>query len=149
MEARFQTFTVLITSVYRCIHKIKSEEMAEFDLKSNHVSCLYYLYNQESLTSKELCDICGEDKANVSRAIKHLETNGFLICNSKSPKRYQSPLVLTEKGKMVGQCIVKKIDDILEEASKGLSEEHRMLFYQSLGLINGNLKKICAQYDAT
>ena len=40
---RFQTFTVLITSINRSIHKIKTEEMAEFNLKSAHVNCLYYL----------------------------------------------------------------------------------------------------------
>ena len=31
-----------------------AEEMAGFDLKSTHVSCLYYLYINEALTSKEL-----------------------------------------------------------------------------------------------
>lgn len=41
MEGRFETFTVLISSINRCIKKIKAEEMAECDLKSIHVSCLY------------------------------------------------------------------------------------------------------------
>ena len=68
MQERFQTFTVLITKLNRCIRKIKTEEMAEFDLKSPHVSCLYYLYKADSLTAKELCDICEEDKANISRS---------------------------------------------------------------------------------
>lgn len=145
---RFQTFTVLIASLSRCIRKIKTEEMAEFDLKSPHVSCLYYLYKADSLTAKELCDICDEDKANISRSIKYLEANGYLTCNSKTAKRYQSPLVLTEKGREVGRCITEKIDTVLDDASEGLSERDRLHMYRSLSCIADNLHRICAQYDS-
>lgn len=146
MEERFKTFTVLITNVGRCIHKIKTEEMAEYELKSSHVSCLYYLYKEESLTAKELCDICEEDKANISRSIKYLEENGYLYCKSKQQKRYQSPLVLTDKGREIGALLAKKVDNVLSAASEGLSEEHRLIFYKSLALISNNLQKICDGY---
>jgi len=147
MQERFKTFTLLIANVNRCIRKIKTEEMAEFDLKSPHVSCLYYLYKEDSLTAKELCDICEEDKANVSRSIRHLEENGYIICKSKTQKRYQSPLLLTEKGHEVGARVAAKIDNILERASEGLREENRKIFYESLTLINENLQKVCDSYE--
>ena len=56
MQDRFETFTVLIDKVKRCIRRIKTEEMSEYNLKSPHVSCLYYLYRHkdEPLTAKEL-----------------------------------------------------------------------------------------------
>lgn len=146
MEERFQTFTGLITDINRCIHKIKTEEMAEFDLRSSHVSCLYYLYKMVSLTARELCDLCREDKANISRSIKYLETNGYLVCTSKRVKRYQSPLRLTELGKQVGERISGKIDHILEQASAGLTEEQRVAMYRALGLISGNLQDLCDAY---
>ena len=142
MENRFKLFTVLISKVNRCIKKIKAEEMAEFNLKSAHVSCLYYLYEEESLTAKELCDICDEDKAAISRSIDYLETNGYLNCDSKTVKRYRSPLKLTEKGKLVAQKLSEKINRILAEAGFGLSDEHRAIFYNSLNLITNNLEKI-------
>lgn len=147
MEERFQKFTVLVTAVGRCIHKIKTEEMAEFKLKSSHVSCLYYLYKDEPLTAKELCDICEEDKANISRSIKYLEETGYLTCHSKHQKRYQSPLILTEKGQKIGKRIAERIDHILEKAGQGLSEEHRAIFYKSFSLIMDNLQKICDGYE--
>ena len=146
MEERFKIFTVLIANISRSIRRIKTEEMAEFNLKSPHVSCLYYLYKANSLTSKELCDICEEDKANISRSIKHLEENGYITCSPKTQKRYQTPLELTEKGREVGRQIAEKIDNVLELASEGLSEENRKIFYQSLALISGNLQKICERY---
>ena len=146
MEERFQTFTGLITDINRCIHKIKTVEMAEFDLKSSHVSCLYYLYKMVSLTARELCDLCREDKANISRTIKYLESNGYLVCTSRTIKRYQSPLRLTELGTAVGARISKKIDHILDQASAGITEEQRAAMYGSLAVISGNLQELCDNY---
>ena len=127
MKDRFKTFTVLIGKISRCIKRIKTEEMKDFDLKSPHVSCLYYLYKEESLTAKELTDICYEDKAAVSRSLDYLETNGFIFCETSAKKRYKSHLNLTEKGKEVGRRLAEKIDNILEKASIGLTEENRVI----------------------
>lgn len=146
MEERFKTFTTLIASINRGIRRIKAEEMAEFDLKSPHVSCLYYLYSEGDLTAKQLCDICEEDKANVSRSIKYLEENGFISCASKTQKRYLAPLALTEKGREVAERLTAKIDGILMAASVGVSEEDRYIMYKSLSLINDNLTRICEEY---
>jgi len=147
MEERFKIFTIHIAKISRCIRKIKTEEMAEFNLKSPHVSCLYYLYNKNGeLTAKELCDICEEDKAAISRSIDYLENCGYLKCNSKTEKRYKSPLFLTEKGKEVGKHVSTKIDNVLNLASAGLSDNDREYFYKSLMLISSNLQKICDMY---
>ena len=70
MEKRFETFTVLINRISRNIRKIKNQEMAEFHLRSAHISCLYYLYASRGLTAAELCEKCEEDKATVSRALE-------------------------------------------------------------------------------
>ena len=146
MEERFKTFTVLIAKIGRGIRKIKTEEMAEFNLKSPHVSCLYYLYKSDSLTAKQLCDVCDEDKAAVSRSIDFLESNDYITCNSTVKKRYKSPLMLTQKGKTVAQKVAQKVDAILDEASLGLSENDRQIMYKSLNLISINLEKICKDY---
>ncbi len=54
MEERFEIFTVLLNRINRNIRKIKNEEMANYELRSPHISCLYYLYISKELTSKEL-----------------------------------------------------------------------------------------------
>lgn len=144
MEYRFETFTTQISKISRYIRKIKTNEMAGFNLKSTHVTCLYYLYMQNNkLTAKELCDICDEDKAAISRSIDELESNGYIECDSKTEKRYRSPLSLTAKGLELGKYVVDKVDTILTQASEGLSEENRKIFYESLILISDNLQKIC------
>ncbi|MBQ8292666.1 MAG: MarR family transcriptional regulator [Bacilli bacterium] len=147
MEERFEMFTVLIAKSGRLVKRIKTEEMAEFNLKLPHVSCIYYLYKRGTLTSKELCDICDEDKASISRALEHLEENGYIRCLDEAKKRYKSPLELTEKGKIVGEKVEEKIDNILVEASKGLTPENRKIFYESFSLICNNLQNIYNNYE--
>ena len=76
MQQRFETFTTLINRISRNIRKIKNQEMAQYDLRSGHISCLYYLYTQQGLTATELCERCEEDKGTISRCIDYLESNG-------------------------------------------------------------------------
>lgn len=146
MKDRFETFTVTIAKINRNIRKIKNHEMAEYNLRSTHVSCLYYLYKSDNMTATELCDKCEEDKAAISRTLDYLEKNGYLICDSKTTKRYKSPLILTEKGKEVGKEIAKKIDRVLYKISDGLTEKERIEFYRSLAIISDSLEAVANMY---
>lgn len=142
MTERFETFTVLINRISRNIRKIKNQEMAEYNLRSSHISCLYYLYLSDGLTATDLCERCEEDKATVSRCLEYLENNGYLTCEAKSAKRYKSPLRLTEKGEEVAERIADKISFFLEQISVELTEEERVQFYHSLSLISKGLDNI-------
>lgn len=142
MQERFETFTVLINRISRNIRKIKNQEMAEYHLRSAHVSCLYYLYSANRLTATELCERCEEDKATISRALDYLETHGYITCETQQAKRYKSPLFLTEKGHEVGKKIADKIDGVLDSVSEGLTEEERIAFYRSLSIISESLEAV-------
>lgn len=154
MNNRFETFTVLISSVNRCIRQIKAKEMEEYGLKSPHVSCLYYLYKHPSMTAAELCELCEEDKAAVSRSLLHLTQRGFLTREGTSSealreggKHYRSPLRLTEEGNRVAQGLVSRVDRVLEAVSEGVSEEERVIFYRTLAQINRNLRALCRECE--
>ncbi len=144
---RFKTFTVLIAKINRNIRRIKTEEMAEYDLKSPHVSCLYYLFKEDGLTAKELSDICDEDKAAISRSIEQLEAVGYLRCNSPSGKRYKAKLELTDTGRDVANGIAEKIDGILDFVSTTMSEDERSSFYEKLVAISDTLEDFCKKYN--
>ena len=142
MEERFETFTVLINRITRNIRKIKNNEMAEYNLRNSHISCLYYLYVCDGLTATELCERCEEDKATISRAVEYLEEEGYLTCEARNTKRYKSPIVLTEKGALVGRKIADKIRNVLEKLEESLPEKERVSFYKSLLVISDSLDEI-------
>ena len=139
MDDRFKTFTVLINRISRNIRKIKNSEMAEYDLKSPHISCLYYLYLSDGLTATELCEWCEEDKATISRSLQYLEKNGYIFCNSKSAKRYKSTLLLTDKGRSAASKISEKIDFAFREVGASLSDAERTEFYRCLAVVSDRL----------
>lgn len=142
MENRYENFTILISKINRNIRKIKNLEMAEYNLKSPHISCLFYIYINKSITASELCEKCEEDKGTISRSLDYLEKNDFVICKSKHIKRYNSPFSLTNKGMEVGKKIVDKINDVLEKVNACLDEEERVNFYINLKKISDSLDEI-------
>ena len=140
MKERFKTFTVLIAKISRNIKKIKNREMAEYGLRSVHVTCLYYLYSSETLTATELCELCEEDKATISRALDLLEENGYVTRTAHLGKRNTSDLSLTEKGAEMGKKIADKINCVLDEICTDLTEKEREDFYRSLEIISDSLE---------
>lgn len=142
MQERFETFTVLINRISRNIRKIKNYEMAEYDLRSAHVSCLYYIYSLKGATATDLCERCEEDKATISRALDYLETNGFIARKPESAKRYKSPLLLTDKGIEAGKKIADKIGGVLDSIGGGLTEAERAEFYRCLSIVSESLEVV-------
>ena len=148
MQERFEMFTVLINRISRDIRRIKNQEMAAYHLRSAHVSCLYYIYSLDGVTSAELCEHCEEDKATISRALDYLEGSGFILRPCEGGKRYKSPLHLTEKGRAVGEQIAERIRSILDAVSHTLTEEERAAFYRSLSAISRSLDAIAQNSEA-
>ena len=140
MENRYETFTTLVNSINRSIRRIKADAMKDYNLKVQHVSCLYYLYKEEALTATELIELCDEDKAAISRSLDFLETNGYLI-KGKNKNHYNCKIILTEKGIEVGKYISSRIEGILAAVDESIAKENRVIFYETLKIIENSLRK--------
>lgn len=147
MTERYETFTILINRISRNIKKIKNLEMAEHGLRSSHISCLYYLYKSKNLTATELCEKCEDDKATISRSLDYLEENGYIISETKNAKKYKSPVTLSQKGKKAGKEIADKIDKVLDDISRELSDEERTEFYRCLTVISNGLDNMVKKLE--
>ena len=139
MIQRFDAFVSGITACYKYIQRIKSMEMTEFGLKGTHVMCLYYLrQNPAGLTASQLCGLCAEDKAAISRTVSELKNRGYIT--TLSEKAYRAMLTLTS----AGQDLARKFDQLIESwvtaGGDGLSDEERSDFYKTLSSIADNLR---------
>ena len=94
------------------------------------------------MTATDLCEHCEEDKATISRALDYLESNGFITRPSETSKRYKSPLYLTDLGREVGKKISDKVNGVLDDVSRCLTEKDRAVFYRALSAISDNLDAI-------
>lgn len=136
---RFQEFLTGITVCYKFIQRIKNAEMTEFGLKGIHVSCMFYLnHNPEGLTAAQLCSLCAEDKATISRTVSDLRKRGYI--EAGTGKNYRAPLHLTVAGKEIARQMDPIIESWVSIGGLGMTEEQREAFYGGLSLISSNLR---------
>lgn len=144
MIGRFEVFTKQINKINRYIRQIKTVKTRGLNLTAPCVSCIYYLHKHiDGLTASELTELCGEDKAAISRTLNYLESNGLITCQTSAKKRYNAALTLTQAGQDIGKIVADNIDYVLEQVSVGVSDEEREAFYRTFAKISENLEKIC------
>ena len=110
---RFEAFLTGITVCYKYIQKIKNAEMTELGLKGTHVACMFYLnHNPEGLTAAQLCTLCAEDKATISRTVADLKSRGYIEAGEDC--RTGTPGVYT-----AGDCRTKGVRQISTACADG------------------------------
>ncbi len=141
MIERFEKFLVVIAEIDRCWHKIAADEMEKYGLKGPYAMYFTTLYRfPEGITAAQLGEFCGRDKSDVSRAVSVLEKEGIIRRDGRNP--YRALIVLTEKGQDIAGKVNKKVCIAVQSGSKGLTEEQRTVFYQSIDIIAANLKAL-------
>lgn len=152
MIDRFEKLTTGVTQIYKSIQKIKRCRMDSLGLKGTHVMCLHYLSEySDGLTAADLCNICHEDKAGISRILSDLEKSELITYLSdgqaKESKRYRAKAVLTEQGKNCAKKVAGLIMHATIAGGLGITEEERDIFYRILFKIADNLSQVCQNLE--
>ena len=143
MIDRFERFSLAISEIYRCWHKIAADEMEKHGLKGSHAIYLTTLYRfPEGITAARLGELCGKDKADVSRMMSIMEKKALVV---KEGSSYRAQLKLTDTGLLAAEHVRDRATVAVENASRGLSDEHRAVFYEALERIVTNLQTICEE----
>ena len=146
MISRFEQFSSSVACIYHCIQKIERVEMTKYGLKGPHAQCLIAMrHNPDGITASGLCAICDKDKAAISRTVAELEQEGLVERVMRGSVRYRAPLKLTARGQDAAARVEAQVKRAVEKAGAGMSDAHRVVFYQVLGLIAGNLQAICEE----
>ena len=144
MLNRFAKFSFSISEIDRCWHKLAVEEMSKYGLNSPHAVYLNTMYdaNPEGITAAQLGELCGKNKADVSRMIAILEKKGLDQKVADGNNMYRAKVILTEEGRRAAEHVRKRAALAVELAGSGLSNEERETFYRALDLITENLQKL-------
>ena len=145
MLNRFERFSFSIFEITRYWHKITSEEMEKYGLKGPHYVYLLAMdRHPDGITAVQLGELCGRDKADVSRMVSILEQKVLLTRECVGKNQYRGLLKLTEAGNAAAQYVRRRVTVAVELASEGLNDEHRKVLYDALEQIAGNLRAISA-----
>lgn len=146
MIRRFEHFSLAVSEINRCWHKIASEELEQYGLKGPHVTYFLAMSRyEEGITAPRLCEICGKDKADVSRMMNILIDKGFAAKEGGFHNRYGGVFVLTEKGKEVAAHVCRQIALAVELAGCDLDEEEKRIFHKALDSIADHMRRLCRE----
>ena len=142
---QFERFTTAVTRAHKCIQKAKKAETERMGLKGRQVMCLYYLGKSAGgLTAAELCQLCHEDKAAISRTLVDLTEMGLIAPCADPKRKYREKLTLTAQGRDKDVQMREAIERAVRGASVGFGEAERACFYRVLFTIIDNLEKLYA-----
>lgn len=143
MIERFERFSCVISDISKYWHKIASDEMEKYGLKGSHAIYLTTLHRYpEGVTAVNLCEICGKDKADVSRMMNIMSDKGLIIKEGSSSGQYRAKLKLTEEGKNAAEQVAKRAALAVDLAGGEITENDRAVFYNVLEHIAKNLRMI-------
>lgn len=143
MVYRFEQFSFMISEISHYWHKIASEEMEKHSLKGTHSIYLMAMYRYpEGITAPKLCEVCGRDKADVSRMMSIMEKKGLVVKEGRNQNLYKGIFMLTEKGKEAAEHVRERAALAVELAGKDIDEEKRVILYEALEAILDNLREL-------
>jgi DNA-binding MarR family transcriptional regulator len=94
--------------------------------------------NESGITSAKLAEICGRNKADVSRAIADFERQSLVA--RIGDKSYNAKLLLTESGKNIANALAKRAMDAVFLVGGDLEPSEREVFYNTLEKISEKLE---------
>jgi len=146
MLNRFARFSLAISEIDRCWHKLAAEEMANYGLNSPHAVYLTTLLDyDDGITAARLGELCCKNKADVSRMVAILEKKGLVRKEAIGNNLYRARLLLTDEGKQAAEHVRQRAAVAVELAGSGMSDEEREIFYRCLELITTNLQTLCKE----
>ena len=143
MQNRFARFSLAISEIDRCWHKLAAEEMSKYELNSPHAVYLTTLYDfPEGITAAKLGELCGKNKSDVSRMISIMERKGLVRKVAVGENFYRAKLLLTDEGKQAAEHVQRRAALAVELAGAGMTEADREVFYRCLESITTNLQTL-------
>jgi len=143
MLTRFEHFSFAISELSRIWHKIAADELGPHQLRTAHATYLTTLLRYpQGITAPDLCEVCGKDKADVSRMMSILAEKGLVVKLEQKGSLYRGLYQLTQEGQTLAREISEKATLAVEKSSLGLGPEEILAFHRALDVIIKNLNEI-------
>ena len=138
-EDRYIKFSLTVEQLAKNLQNLKNSCMAEFGLRSVHVTCIVRLgHSVDGLTSAQLSEACDVDKSLISRVVGELEEKGFLVYE-ETDKIYRRKILLTERGIEVFESIRHILFDTIDAVRGTISDRDVETFYSVLNYFDSNI----------
>lgn len=129
-----------IGMIARALDSIANIEFKEYDLTRGQYLYLIRICENPGIIQEKLAEMIKVDRTTASRAIKKLESNGFIAKKSDSANRKIKHIFPTEKGNAVFPNISRENEHSERVALQGLSEDESALLIGLLQKVRKNVE---------
>ena len=117
--------------------------LKEHGLRSTHASCFFRICEaNDGLTSTELAEACGVDKAFISRVTAELIEKGHIAKADGTEGKYKIKFELTESGRQINREIVNIVMECIDKVDAHISVKKLEIFYELLGGIDRGIETL-------
>lgn len=102
-------------------------------------SVLAVLWKTDGCSQQVIANSTSRDKPSVTRLVDNLVRDGYVIRKNHENDRRLNLIFLTEKGKEVEKVVMEIVDDTIEKATKGLSDEQIVAIRDAFQVVYENL----------
>lgn len=104
-------------------------------------SVLAVLWKTDGCSQQLIADTTSRDKPSVTRLVDNLVKEGYVTREQHESDRRTNLIYLTEKGRQVEVSVMEVVDETIDKATRGLSDEHIGVIRDAFQLIYDNIKK--------
>ncbi|QCR31113.1 MarR family winged helix-turn-helix transcriptional regulator [Lysinibacillus sp. SGAir0095] len=130
-----------IGMIARALDSISNIEFKEYDLTKGQYLYLVRICESPGIIQEKLAEMIKVDRTTAARAIKKLESNGFVEKKDDETNKKIKKLFPTEKGKQVYPFIKREHDYSNLVALEGFSEEEVESIFNLLQRVRNNVEK--------
>ncbi|MCM3129592.1 MarR family winged helix-turn-helix transcriptional regulator [Paenibacillus provencensis] len=129
-----------IGMIARALDSISNIEFKEYDLTKGQYLYLVRICEKPGIIQEKLAEMIKVDRTTAARAIKKLETNGFIEKKEDEHNKKIKKLFPTEKGMTVYPFIKRENDYSNNVALEGFSEKETEIMHNFLQRIRKNIE---------
>jgi MarR family transcriptional regulator, transcriptional regulator for hemolysin len=96
-------------------------------------------FQGKNCSQQTLCDYLQVDKASMVKRIDYLAKKGLVKRNENPSDRREHCICLTDKAKEILPDIHKAVNELNEEATRGLTKQQKEEFYEGLWKVYDNI----------
>ena len=113
---------------------------ANVNLTREQWSILAVLWKSDGCSQQFIADSTSRDKPSVTRLIDNLVKEGYVIRKNDENDRRLNLIYLTDKGKEIEQDVIAAVDDTINKATKGLSNDQIVVVRDAFQIVYDNIK---------
>lgn len=113
----------LNAAIYRNLQSILNSKLESLSIRGGQYDFLYVISQREGITQKELSEELYVDKSTTAKAVKSLVYRGYVVQATHPEDGRYVQLYLTEKGEQIKPLLAGTFSELIEIATRDLSNE--------------------------